>query len=305
MPPVFLTDSGLPVPAVTAEQMIELDRIAREETGLNRFQMMESTGRCLAQQALDCIFGPSQSGDVPGGPGLAGSIGPRPRRKIIVLAGRGMNGGGGICAARHLRQQGMEVLLCLSAEDSAADISRWQRYLYEAGGEGLGDRSLTPEGLMGESGAGLVQEAVLLIDALLGCQGQPSPLPSERRLIDWANQSGIPILSLDVPSGMDATQGEAAGPVMRSRWTLTLALPKTGFHPDNTGELILADIGIPAKTYRSKPLGLAYRSPFGRCDLVPLRYQAESDEGAVVAAVAHFPGDVLAGAVYNRPSTAN
>lgn len=257
MPSMFLTASGLPVPAVTAEQMMEVERMAREEAGLNRFQMMESTGRCLAQQAMDCMLEIQVSPP----PAIAGG-------KIIILAGSGMNGGGGICAARHLRQQGVEVILCLAQDDAVADISRWQRYLYEAAHGSVG----TPGELLAKGGP-LLEGVCLIVDALMGCHSKHDLQASDRALIHWANQSGLPILSLDVPSGIDATQGVTLGPVMKSRWTLTLALPKTGLHPDKTGQLILADIGIPPKIYRTKSLGLNYRSPFGHCPRVPLYYQ--------------------------------
>jgi hypothetical protein len=74
------------VPAVTAAEMREIDRIAAGETGPNLFQMMENAGRNLALQAIE-VLGPDWR-----------------ERHILVLAGGGGNGGGGICAARHLVQ---------------------------------------------------------------------------------------------------------------------------------------------------------------------------------------------------------
>jgi NAD(P)H-hydrate epimerase len=65
---------------------------------------------------------------------------------------------------------------------------------------------------------------------------------------------------LDVPSGLDATSGEAPGAVIRPERTLTLALPKTGLlHAP--GDLYLADIGIPPEVYR--PLGVSFAPFFG------------------------------------------
>jgi NAD(P)H-hydrate epimerase len=79
-------------------------------------------------------------------------------------------------------------------------------------------------------------------------------------MIHWANDSGVPILALYVPSGLDATTGNSPGSVMRPQWTMTLALPKTGLLPGITGALYLADIGIPKETY--KRLKLDYQVPF-------------------------------------------
>ena len=91
----FFTDTGIKVPSVTTAQMIEVDRVAMEETGPNLFQMMENAGRNLALQAIDCLGTRWQ------------------KANIIVLAGSGGNGGGGICGARHLANRGAKVTLCL------------------------------------------------------------------------------------------------------------------------------------------------------------------------------------------------
>ncbi len=265
---MFLTENGLSVPAVTADQMVEVDRIALEETGPTRFQMMENTGRHLAQQALDCLQSEAPlkvvSDIASEKPALSTHL------RVVVLAGGGMNGGGGICAARHLANQGLEVYLCMANAAALTDISRWQYHLYqESPGEQVAVEELISDRWPLEHG-----KPDLIVDALMGCRVPQAPQGNDLALINWANGEQTPILSLDIPSGMDATQGETPGAFMRARWTMTLALPKTGLHPDMTGELILADIGIPAKTYRAKSLKLAYRSPFQLGYRVPLRYQA-------------------------------
>ena len=268
MSPMFLTENGLSVPAVTADQMVEVDRIALEETGPTRFQMMENTGRHLAQQALDCL----QSLDSLKLASDVSSNAPslNAPSRVVVLAGGGLNGGGGICAAKHLAHQGLDVYLCMANAAALADISRWQYHLFqESPGQEVRVEELTSDRWPLEHGP-----ADLIVDALMGCRVSQAPQGNDLALINWANGEQTPILSLDIPSGMDATQGETPGVVMRAHWTMTLALPKTGLHPDMTGELILADIGIPAKTYRAKTLKLSYRSPFQRGYRIPLRYQA-------------------------------
>ena len=87
----FRTATGVTVPAITTEQMREVDRVAIEEVGPNLFQMMETAGRNLALSAIE----------------LLGSD--WPRTPIVVLAGTGGNGGGGIAAARHLANRGADV----------------------------------------------------------------------------------------------------------------------------------------------------------------------------------------------------
>ena len=92
----YVTGSGVEVPAVTADQMREVDRIAIEETGPNLYQMMENAGRNLASMTIR-LLGPGWRDDT-----------------IVVLAGTGGNGGGGICGARHLANHGGEVTVVVS-----------------------------------------------------------------------------------------------------------------------------------------------------------------------------------------------
>ncbi len=222
----FITDEGIEVPAVTAAQMREVDRIAVEETGPNLFQMMENAGRNLAELAIE----------------LAGV-----RARILVLAGPGGNGGGGICAARHLANHGVDVELCLVAPDRLGEVPAFQLKVFRASG----GREL--EGLPRDLPS-------LILDAIFGYSLSGAPRGKGADLIRWANQGGAPILALDLPSGLDATSGDAPGEVIRARWTMTLALPKSGLHSEPTGELILADIGIPRGVYAR--MGLEHRTPF-------------------------------------------
>ena len=69
---------------------------------------------------------------------------------------------------------------------------------------------------------------------------------------------------------MNATTGETPGEYMKVCWTMTLALPKMGLLPEHTGDLILADIGIPPGAYASETLQLPYTPPFGDRFRVPL-----------------------------------
>ena len=89
-----------------------------------------------------------------------------------------------------------------------------------------------------------------------------APWGKAAALIRWANESEAPILSLDVPSGVNATTGETPGEYIRPRWTIALALPKTGLLPKMTGSLYLADLGIPPKVFQA--INLRYTNPFGR-----------------------------------------
>ena len=239
----FFTDTGFKVPAVTTEQMIEVDRVATEETGPNLFQMMENAGRNLALQAIAFLGDRWQ------------------QSTVVVLAGSGGNGGGGICAARHLANRGVNVLLCLSSPDRLKSVTAWQRKIFQA----TSGTEITIAELLVS-----VQIVDLIIDAIVGYSLRAAPRDSALKLIQWANITGALVLSLDIPSGVDSTTGDTPGEYMHARWTMTLALPKTGLLPKKTGDLILADIGIPAGAYAWESLQLDYTDPFGDRFRVPL-----------------------------------
>ncbi len=237
--PGFVTDSGIDVPAVTGAEMRDLDRIAMEETGPNLFQMMENAGRNLALLGIEVLGRSWQTA------------------KIVVLAGRGGNGGGGICAARHLANRGAQVVLTLSDPGHLGDVPAFQRKIFR---ETQG-REVRAAQVAGEP-------ADLILDALVGYSLRDAPRGTAADLIRWANGMSAPILALDVPSGVDATTGEAPGDAIRPRWTMTLALPKTGLLRAGTGDLFLADIGIPEGAYRR--VASTYTPPFGDRYRVPL-----------------------------------
>lgn len=244
----FFTREGVEVPAVTADQMRELDRIAIQETGPNLFQMMENAGRNLALHAIETLGERWKAAD------------------IVVLAGLGGNGGGGICAARHLANRGAKVCLVMSGPSGLHEVPSYQLEVYRAavGGAGRAGAEATPASLPGRS-------VDLILDAILGYSLRSSPVGPVGEMIEWANGTGTPIVSLDVPSGVDATSGEAPGEHVRASATLTLALPKTGLRPGKTGDLHLADIGLPARAFQS--LGLQYSPPFGPGFRVPLEWR--------------------------------
>jgi len=240
----YRTLTGLNVPSVTREQMVKLDHIAIEETGPNLYQMMENAGRNLALSALDMIN--KQSSQI----------------RIIIIAGSGGNGGGGICAARHLANLSdlIEICLCLSSPKKLSEAASYQRKIFSSThGQEVSVSSLE------------TMDAHLIIDALIGYSLNGSPTEVSTKLIQWMNKQTTPILSLDIPSGIDSTTGKAPGQFINATRTMTLALPKTGLLQGPTGELWLADIGIPKAAFER--LNLDYTAPFAQNCLIPLEIQ--------------------------------
>lgn len=224
----FLTKEGTPVPGLTAEQMLKVDRIAMEEFHIHLLQMMENAGRNLADCAIDMLREKDSS--------EKGSI----ETPVLVLAGSGGNGGGGLCCARHLSNRGFPVAVVLDhpAEKIGGAAARQLSILMETG---VPIRSA-------DRAAVMLGSASLVIDTLIGYSLKGAPRGVAENLITQCSRIKTPILSLDVPSGVNATDGRHPGAYIEPTRTMTLALPKLGL-VSARGDLYLADIGIPAAVF--------------------------------------------------------
>ena len=202
------------VPALTTDQMREVDRAMVEDLRIELIQMMENAGRSLAELAL-ARFAPVT---------------------VTVLAGPGGNGGGGLVAARHLVNRGSTVSVVLSEPDTLTPVPAHQADILARMGAVM---TAVPPG------------ADLVVDALIGYSLRGDPTGRAAELIQWANQQPAPVLALDGPSGLDVTTGIAGTPHVQATATLALALPKIGLmEAPAVGELYLADISVPAILYQ-------------------------------------------------------
>lgn len=228
----FVTEGGTVLPALTELQMREVDRIAMEDFGLGVLQMMENAGRNLALHAIENVDDPSA--------------------EIVILAGSGGNGGGGISCARHLRNRGYRVRLFLTRDPSELRGSAGAQYqIVERAGLAATSASEAEE---------RIKHSALVIDALIGYSLKGAPSGATKDLIEMVNAFSERTLALDIPSGFDSTNGEIPGVAIQPHRTLTLALPKTGLRAV-PGELYVADIGIPPEVYA--PLGITLEPFFG------------------------------------------
>jgi len=223
----------LKIPYLTTQQMIEVDRLMVDVFGIQIVQMMENAGQHLAVLARDRFL----EGD------------PESKR-IIVLAGSGGNGGGVLVSARNLHNWGAEIEIYLTRHYSdLTGVVRKQALILQAMGLQLRTASELKQ----------VSEPDLVIDGIIGYSLQGAPRGAAAELIFWANGRSAPILSLDLPSGLDPGTGEVHPPVIEANATMTLALPKIGLKtPDSAvvGELYLADIGVPPELYKQPSLQL-------------------------------------------------
>ena len=241
------------VPSITTEQMREVDRLMIEEYGIVLLQMMENAGRNLARLAAKLASG------------AAG-------KSVLALVGKGNNGGGGLVAARHLNNMGSRVSVVLAAAaDELVEVPAHQAaILRRMDLEMLEAKAMLPMLLERMFG-----EADLIIDALIGYSLAGAPRGQAAALIEMANASGRPVLSLDVPSGLDTGSGRVYEPSIRATATLTLALPKTGLAipevRERMGELYLGDLSVPPALYRR--LELEVGPLFAEESVVRLRWE--------------------------------
>jgi len=212
---------------VTSEHMRELDRRTIEDLGVPSLVLMENAGRST-YQILRREF-----------PDLASPV--------VVLAGRGNNGGDGFVVARYLANAGIPVtVFLLAARDQVQGDALVNLKILE----GLG---VAVEEVLGEDQLSAVvhrmSRAGLVVDALLGT-GLNSPVRGLlAQLIDKLNQVRPPVLAVDIPSGLSADTGEPLGAAVQAAVTVTYGFPKIGqiVPPgrDLVGRLWQVDISIP------------------------------------------------------------
>ncbi len=190
--------------------MREIDRIMIDELGVSLLQMMENAGRSLAELIIR-RFEP---------------------KVVCVIAGTGGNGGGGLAAARHLHNRGVQTSVTLTRPEGLGAAAGHQAQVLRQMGLPFLER---PD-----------SNAELIVDALVGYSLSGTLRGPSAELAAAAGDLGVPIVSLDVPSGLNATTGLSSGVQIAADATLTLCLPKTGLrHATETGDLYLADISVP------------------------------------------------------------
>lgn len=195
-------------------------------------------------------------------------------KTILIIAGPGNNGGDALVAARLLREAGYPVHLAAPdhergyQHDAAQAWRSWQ----DAGGIAYAD--FDQDGRYGAVVDGLF--GIGLNRALEGRYGE---------LAERINRLGIPVLSLDVPSGVLADSGAVPGPAIRARWTLAMLAATRGLYTgaalDHVGELHCATLGIDARDYPVSPLAVFDQAPASLSRLIRRQDSHKGSYGAV------------------------
>jgi NAD(P)H-hydrate epimerase len=217
---------------LTTEEMAAADRLA-VTAGTPSLKLMENAGKAIAEAAEKMV---------------------RKASRIAIICGPGNNGGDGFVAARILQRRGYEVRVALFG---AADRKALKGDAGQMATRFTGPVE-APDGRQ-------MAHAKLVIDALFGA-GLSRPVEGDAAyLIDEINDRGVPVISVDVPSGLDGTSGLAGGAVVKATRTVTFFRRKPGhlLLPGRVlcGQIDVADIGIPAtvlneikpKTYVNDP----------------------------------------------------
>lgn len=213
--------------SLTSKQMAAVDELMINHYGISLVKMMENAGLGLAMMASKVIDYNKNA-------------------KIVILVGKGNNGGDGLVAARHLHNFGYDVCVVLSS-DSLREVPLQQLnilkkikvpiYLYTIKNNNIKN---------------IINNSNLIVDTLLGYNAKGDPYGTIKELIKLANKSKGKILSVDLPSGLDPDTGKVYEPCIKADFTLTLSYPKKGLLKARkyTGELYISYLTIPKELSR-------------------------------------------------------
>lgn len=207
---------------ITGSQMASIDRRAID-SGVPSIELMEAAGQGVTK-AVENLLGELQN------------------RHIVILCGKGNNGGDGFVIARQAAQSGakVQVFTATATQEITGDAkTNFDR--------------LPPDIVQSADHIATVQNALvnadIAIDALLGTGIQGPPRGIYADLINALTRAKCPIVAVDIPSGLNADTGKIEGPCATATCTVTFALPRIGhfFYPGRAkcGKLHLIDIGIP------------------------------------------------------------
>jgi len=229
VPEAFESESLRPV--LTASAMRSADTYTIESYGIPSNTLMETAGRAVVSS-------------------VASHFGPVGGRRIVILCGRGNNGGDGYVAARGFYAAGASVTVVTLAgtDEHSTDAGRNLRIL-------LNLKQFDDAGrleIIQLQDPSRVHDLVadLYVDALLGTGLTRELRPPIRGLVEWLNGLQAPVVSVDVPTGLHTDRGTVLGAAVCADLTVTMGAPKTGLllgaGPDHAGRVEVAEIGIPA-----------------------------------------------------------
>ncbi len=210
---------------LTAAEAKKIDGKIQSAYGMSVLALMENAGRAVAEEAERKLT---------------------PQSRIVVFCGKGNNGGDGFVAARHLWARGFRPDVFLAGKKKEVKnearvnldiLLKLNKKVFE-----VSDKTV---GRVGRNAS----SSDMVIDALLGVGLSGEVHGVSRSLIQAINRSQAYILSVDIPSGLDATTGEILGCSVKADKTVTFLAPKKGMligsGPSHCGKVVVRDLGIP------------------------------------------------------------
>jgi enhancer of mRNA-decapping protein 3 len=273
--------------------MLELEQLATSELGLTEEMMTENAARSIAETAYN--LSTTEDEEHPGRWSTP---------LVVILAGNHKTGSRAIASARHLRNHGARVILCilgLEREDDLLDSVRRQLKVFR----NCGGQAIKQDGLI-RTLRKLQAPTDLIVDALLGMHVAFDDLRTDDQasyfqLIFWANSSDAATLSLDVPSGIDASTGMLTShdsqPLhLHAAHILSLGAPKTGLltalerveGAENLG-LYVADIGISPSAWKKFGTRRRHGVEFGGDWVVAIQYESREKKAKVMSIDGRWP----------------
>ncbi len=233
---------------VTAKMMRELDRITIEERGVAGMTLMERAGAGVARATLDYI---GEEKDI----------------NVLILTGPGNNGGDGWVAASYLMSENINVKVATAITPDKLKGDAQEAYT-RARDEGA-EFAIFPDGNI------VLDDIHLVIDALLGTGAKGAPKGNIGEMVRRTVESGLPVIAVDNPTGVDSDTGDVPGDSIIAEITVTFGLPKLGHfrYPGKAyvGRLAVVDIGIPDDVVENVQPDWRVDSTEEMRELLPLR----------------------------------
>jgi hydroxyethylthiazole kinase-like uncharacterized protein yjeF len=238
---------------VTAEEMRELDRLTIQEYGVPSLTLMERAGEAVSAAITENFAKAAKKG-------------------VLVVAGKGNNGGDGFVVARLLKKRRVrsEVALLAKRAELSPDAAYNCRALEKIGGK-VTEIGADQLGTL----AHCVVDKGLLVDAILGTGIKSEVRGLYGEAITLMNSSGLPVVAVDIPSGLDTDRGASLGAAIQAELTVALGYAKLGqvIYPgvDFVGDLAVADIGIDPRAVKTVKPATEVLTTEEMCWLVPRR----------------------------------
>ena len=222
---------------VDSATMRRLDETAIKRYDIPRLVLMENAGRGVAE-IIERDFGGLKS------------------KMVSIFAGKGNNGGDGFVVARHLLNKGFKVCVYLLARpqdvhgDAKTNLNIWEKIKGETVSI-VSKKSLERHRVN-------IRHSHLIVDAIFGTGLSADVKGIQRDVIEFINSLNKPIVAIDIPSGLNASNGKVLGNCVKAAITATMAIPKIGLliYPgmDYAGKVEVVDIGMPRELLKDEKI---------------------------------------------------